>query len=119
MVAVVTDTEATMISAGRLIVANSARVGGRTRWHGCVDHSLELVTGIALKDLPVSEGTMSACRTLINFFNSSSQASKAPCKTKCWKGCEAYSGRGNSLVEHLVNVQQTFEAQSLTCIDGR
>jgi hypothetical protein len=74
MVAVVTDTEATMISAGQLIVANSARVGGRTRWHGCVDHSLELITGIAFKDLPESEGTMSACRTLINFFNSSSQA---------------------------------------------
>jgi hypothetical protein len=74
MVVVVTDTEATMISAGWLIVANSARVGGMTRWHGSVDHSLELITGIAFKDLPESKGTMSACRTLINFFNSSSQA---------------------------------------------
>jgi hypothetical protein len=74
MVAVVTDTEATMISAGRLFVENSGRVGGTTKWHGCVDHSLELVTGIAFKDLPESEGTMSACRILINFFNSSSQA---------------------------------------------
>jgi hypothetical protein len=72
MVAVVTDTEATMISAGRLFVENSGRVGGMTKWHGCVDHSLELVTGIAYKDLPESEGTMSACRILINFFNSSS-----------------------------------------------
>ena len=74
MVAVVTDTEATVISAGRLFVENSARVSGMTRWHGCVNHSLELVTGIAFKDLPESEGTMSACRILINFFNSSSQA---------------------------------------------
>jgi len=63
-----------MISAGRLFVENSTRVGGMTRWHGCVNHSLELVTGIAFKDLPESEGTMSACRILINFFNSSSQA---------------------------------------------
>jgi hypothetical protein len=35
---------------------------------------LELITGIAFKDLHESEGTMSACRTLINFFNSSTQA---------------------------------------------
>jgi hypothetical protein len=72
MVAVVTDTEASRISAGRLFVENSGRVGGMTKWHGCVDHSLELVTSITFKDLPVSEGTMSACRILINFFNSSS-----------------------------------------------
>jgi hypothetical protein len=32
------------------------------------------VTGIAFKDLPESNGTLSACRTLINFFHSSSQA---------------------------------------------
>ena len=57
-----TDTEATMISAGRLFVENSGR------------HSLELVTGITFKDVPESEGTISACRILINFFNSSSQA---------------------------------------------
>ena len=74
MVAVVTDTEATMISAGRKFVENSTRVAGKTKWHGCVDHLLELVTGIAFKDLPESNGTMSACRTMINFFNSSSQA---------------------------------------------
>ena len=74
MVAVVTDTEATMISAGRKFVENSSRNGGASKWHGCVDHLLELVTGIAFKDLPESEGTMTACRTLISFFNSSSQA---------------------------------------------
>jgi len=74
LVAVVTDTEATMISAGQLIVENSRQRGGVTKWHGCVGHLLELITGIAFKDLPESEGTMSACRTLVNFFNSSSQA---------------------------------------------
>jgi hypothetical protein len=74
LVAVVTDTEATMISASRLIVENSHLTGGVIKWHGCVDHLLELVSGIAFKDLPESEGTMSACRTLINFFNSSTQA---------------------------------------------
>jgi hypothetical protein len=39
------------------------------KWHGCIDHLLELVTGIAFKDLPESNGTMSAL-----FFYSSSQA---------------------------------------------
>jgi hypothetical protein len=51
MVAVVTDTEAAMISAGRLFVENSARVGGMTGWHGCADHYLQLATGVAFKDL--------------------------------------------------------------------
>ena len=68
MTAVVTDTEATMIAAGRMMVENAERRGGVTKWHGCIDHLLELVTGIAYKDLPESDGTMSACRTLINFF---------------------------------------------------
>jgi len=52
MVAVVTDTEATMISAGQMFVENSRVRGSVTKWHGCVDDSLELVTGIAFKDLP-------------------------------------------------------------------
>ncbi len=42
--------------------------------NGCKDHLLELVTGIAFKDLAESEGKMTTCRTLISFFNSSSQA---------------------------------------------
>jgi hypothetical protein len=46
LVAVVTDTEATKISAG---VENSHQTGGVTKWHGCVDHLLELITGIAFK----------------------------------------------------------------------
>jgi hypothetical protein len=74
MVAAITDTEATMIAAGRILVRNSHAAGGSTKWHGCIDHLLELVTGIAFKDLPESEGTMSACRNLIAFFNSSTQA---------------------------------------------
>jgi hypothetical protein len=50
MVAAVTDTEATMISAGPIFVSNSSKQGSATNWHGCVDHLLELVTGITFKD---------------------------------------------------------------------
>jgi hypothetical protein len=57
-----------------MMVRNAEQRGGVIKWHGCIDHLLELVIGIAFKDLPESHGTMSACRTLINFFNSSSQA---------------------------------------------
>ena len=45
-----------------------------TSWHGCMDHLLELVTGIAFQGSEESEGTMRACRNLVNFFNSSSKA---------------------------------------------
>jgi hypothetical protein len=55
MVAVVSGTEAPMISAGKTFVENSSKNGGASKWHGCVDHLLELVTGIAFKDLPESE----------------------------------------------------------------
>jgi len=74
MVAVVTDTEATMISAGQMFVENRRVRGSVTKWHGCVDYLLELVTGIAFKDLLKSHGTMSACRNFIIFFNCSTQA---------------------------------------------
>ncbi len=74
MVAVVTDTEVTMICASRKFVENSARNESASKWHGCMGHLLELVTGIAFKDLPKSEGIMTVCRTLIiRVFNSSSQ----------------------------------------------
>jgi hypothetical protein len=43
-VAVVTDTEATMIAAGRLFVERSLQEGGKTKWLGCIDHLLQLVT---------------------------------------------------------------------------
>lgn len=74
MTAVVTDTEATMVAAGRLFVQHSALANGKTAWHGCIDHQLELVTGIAFTDAPESIGAMSTCRSIVNFFNSSSQA---------------------------------------------
>jgi hypothetical protein len=45
-----------------------------TRWHGCVDHQLELVTGIGFTNAPEILHAMSSCRFLINFFNSSTQA---------------------------------------------
>jgi hypothetical protein len=53
----------------------SYEVGGTTAWHGCIDHMLELITKLTFKDLPNSSGTMSACHSLVNFLNSSSQAS--------------------------------------------
>ena len=68
MVAVVTDTEATMISAGQMFVENRRVRGSVTKWHGCVDYLLELVTGIAFKDLPESHGTMSSCRPRLIFL---------------------------------------------------
>jgi len=75
-VAIVTDTEATMIAAGRLFIERSLQAGGKTKWLGCIDHLLQLVTKKAFSDIPMSEGTLKACRNLVNFFNSSSQATK-------------------------------------------
>jgi hypothetical protein len=71
---VVTDTESTMVAAGRLFKQKSLEEGGSTVWHGCVDHKLELVTKLAFKDIPDSLGTMAACRAIVAYFNSSSQA---------------------------------------------
>lgn len=48
-VAVVTDTESTMIAAGRLFVSNSEAQGGKTKWLGCIDHLVQLCTKIAFK----------------------------------------------------------------------
>jgi hypothetical protein len=52
MTCVVTDTEATMVAAGRKFVEHSEGQNGRIGWHGCVDHLLELITGIAFTDSP-------------------------------------------------------------------
>ncbi len=65
-----------MIAAGRLFVERSLQEGGKNKWLGCIDHLLQLVTKKAFSDLPMSEGTLKACRNLVNFFNSSSQATK-------------------------------------------
>jgi hypothetical protein len=45
MLACVTDTESTMIAAGRLIQEHATNDGGNTKWHGCIDHLIELITG--------------------------------------------------------------------------
>lgn len=74
LVANVTDTEATMIAAGRLLVENSAANGGKACWGPCVDHILECTTGVAMSDTPNSSGTMASCRKLAGHFHSSSQA---------------------------------------------
>jgi hypothetical protein len=75
-VAIVTDTESTMIAAGHLFVSNSEAQGGRTKWLGCINHLVQLCTKIAFKDLPNTEGSMKLCHDLVNFFNSSPQAMK-------------------------------------------
>jgi hypothetical protein len=48
-VAVVTDTEATMVAAGCLFVSNSVAHGGKTKWMGCIDRIAHLCTKIAFK----------------------------------------------------------------------
>jgi hypothetical protein len=63
-----------MVAAGRLFVENSRAQNGNTTWNGCVDHLLELITGLAFDDSPDTFGAMSACQAIVNFFNSSSQA---------------------------------------------
>ncbi len=60
--AIVTDTEATMCKARCLFVAASCANGGATQWNGCIDHILELITGIVMKDFEGTEGTMAAAR---------------------------------------------------------
>jgi hypothetical protein len=84
---IVTDTESTMIAAGCLFKEKSVDAGGKTSWHGCIDHKLELVTKLAFKDIPESIGTMAACHAIVTFFNSSSQATeKLKEKTKARLG---------------------------------
>jgi len=68
---VVTDTEATMIAAGRNFKEKSSQAGGSTAWHGCIDHKLELVTTLDFKDVQESIGTMATCRAIVAYFNSS------------------------------------------------
>ena len=73
---IVTDTESTMVAAGHLFKEKSLGEGGNTMWHGCMDHKLELVTKLAFKDIPDSVGTMTACSTIVAYFNSSSQGQR-------------------------------------------
>jgi hypothetical protein len=84
MVASVTDTDATMIAAGRMlqeharlsVADDQVALESLVQWHGCVDHILELTTKIAFTDIPESEGTMAICRSLVAYFNQSSIATK-------------------------------------------
>jgi len=97
------DTEATMIAAGRLFREKSIEAGGRTAWHGCIDHKLALVTKLAFKDKPESIGTMAACRNILSFFNSSSQATeKQKEKTK------ARLGAAVTVIQDVVTQLFTF-----------
>jgi hypothetical protein len=48
-VAVVTDTEATMVAAVCLLIINSVAHGGKAKWMGCIDHLVQLCTKIAFK----------------------------------------------------------------------
>jgi hypothetical protein len=73
---IVTNTESTMIAAGRLLKEKSFEVGGVTSWHGYIDHKLELITKLAFKDVPDSLNAMAACRSIVTFFYSSSQATE-------------------------------------------
>ena len=40
----VTDTEPTMIAASQIFVQWGLKEGGTTKWLGCIDHLLQLVT---------------------------------------------------------------------------
>ncbi len=66
-IAVVTDTEATMIAACHLFVSRSLEEDGKTKWLGCIDHLLHLVTKKVFSDLPLSGGTLKACCHLVIF----------------------------------------------------
>ena len=71
LICIVTDTEPTMIKAGRLFKENS---NNGCSWHGCVDHILELTTKLAFTDIDGGLDTLKACRALVGFFSHSSQA---------------------------------------------
>lgn len=117
---IVTDTESTMIAAGRLFKEKSTLSGGNTAWHGCIDHKLELVTKLAFKDNPESNGTMSACRAIVTFFNSSSQATaKLKEKTKARLGIAFDSNTRclHSVVEHIQYVRAVATNEECTYCD--
>jgi hypothetical protein len=73
IVAVVSDTAPNMISAGRLLQNQNG-----IPWNGCVDHILELTTGLAFSDqhIPGGLNVMVSARRLVGHFCSSSQATE-------------------------------------------
>jgi hypothetical protein len=54
------------------LVNNSSEQGGASNWHGCVDHLLELVTGIAFRTVKNLKAQLLLSGTLSFFFKSSS-----------------------------------------------
>ncbi len=71
---IVTDMQATMVKAARIFCSNARQEGLELSWHGCIDHLLNLVTKVAFKDCPESDGAMNKARELVGHFSSSSQA---------------------------------------------
>jgi hypothetical protein len=119
---IVTDTEATMCKAGHLFVDASHQNGGTTQWYGCIDHILELITKIAMKDYEGSEGAMGAARALVGHFSSSSQAEQSLLSlqqggrpVKCIQDVATCWWSTYSMCEHLLQLKPYFnlmEAES-------
>lgn len=101
---IMAGTEATMYKTGRLFVDAAHQSGGTIQWHGCIDHFLELITGIAMKDYEGSEGYIAAAaRALVDHFSSSSQAKIANFATS-WFASQMYPRFLHPLVVYLFNV---------------
>jgi hypothetical protein len=77
MTAVVTDTEATMVAAGRLFVERSQQVNGDTRWYGFLPFPYQLLY---------------------------SGLGEAAFKAETWEGCEANTRCCNEVVEHILTL---------------
>lgn len=52
---VVSDTEPTMVAFGRHMTQAATDAGADTKWHGCIDHILNLITKRAFRDSPETE----------------------------------------------------------------
>lgn len=76
LVCIVSDTEPTMVAAGRLFRENAKKDNATTSWHGCIDHIIELVTRIAFEDTADSQNVMTKARALVSHFSHSSQATE-------------------------------------------
>jgi len=59
-----------MIAAGRLFREKSIKAGGRTAWHGCIDHKLALVQDACFQEQARIYWHNAACRNIVTFFNS-------------------------------------------------
>ena len=80
IIAIVSDTEPTMVAAGRLF-EDRARLQGYTEfgWQGCLDHIINLTTKVAFS---FDSECMKAARELVQVFKSSSNyTSRSLCRT--------------------------------------